>query len=283
MCYFRTKNDNGSSKLGFIDGRPLAPIGLEKVHSKSGPSKNDDDDGSSSDNNDDLFGAGEYIDFDGDIERARDEDEKFISMREENNDASTVLDRLALVPAACPTTITKNGILDYVAKELAYGSQPTWPNDGVPSVDLTKKWVHDVRTDNVLVAPVSSTVSTSRYTEVVELLSVALLPKNMEWKPPPSPNMKTTPALNKRLTSISETSSIFTLNEKQLCAFRLMGKALLSRWKQMEAVETPVDDITPLLCDNQILIFLGGEGGTGKSRICNALHALCNSWGNLTA
>ncbi|KAG6947452.1 hypothetical protein JG688_00015553, partial [Phytophthora aleatoria] len=30
MCYFQTKNDNGSSKLGFIDGRPLAPIGWGK-------------------------------------------------------------------------------------------------------------------------------------------------------------------------------------------------------------------------------------------------------------
>ncbi|KAG6952915.1 hypothetical protein JG687_00012719 [Phytophthora cactorum] len=233
MWYFRSRNDNRSSKLGFIDGHPLqsthrlgksiselptislaTPTAPTKIHgltylkagqtrvvkfvivimdnmndyysglqkaevqskaAKAAQPKNDGDDGSSSDDNDDLFGAGENIDFDDDIERARDDDEEFILMWEENNDASTVLN--------------KNGFLDSVVKELAHGSQSTWPNDGVSSVDLMKKWVHDVRTDNALVAPVSSTVSTSRDTEVVELLGDVMLPGNLEWKPPPAPNV----------------------------------------------------------------------------------------------
>ncbi|KAG3142292.1 hypothetical protein PI126_g15105 [Phytophthora idaei] len=84
-------------------------IGLQKAEvqrkaAKAAQPKNDDDDGSSSDDNDDLYGAGENIDFDDGIERAR--DEEFISMWEENIDASTVLNSLTLDPAACPTTIT---------------------------------------------------------------------------------------------------------------------------------------------------------------------------------
>ncbi|KAG3054813.1 hypothetical protein PC121_g16111 [Phytophthora cactorum] len=78
--------------------------GLQKAEvqskaAKAAQPKNDGDDGSSSDDNDDLFGAGENIDFDDDIERARDDDEEFILMWEENNDASTVLNSL---PDDCP-------------------------------------------------------------------------------------------------------------------------------------------------------------------------------------
>eukprot|EP00644_Phytophthora_capsici_P002477 jgi/Phyca11/105965/e_gw1.11.87.1 len=38
----------------------------------------------------------------------------------------------------------------------------------------------------------------------------------------------------------------------------------------------PVQDLQ----DTQLLMFLGGEGGTGKSRVIEAIENLCCSWGH---
>jgi hypothetical protein len=34
-----------------------------------------------------------------------------------------------------------------------------------------------------------------------------------------------------------------------------------------------------ILRNDQLLMFLGGEGGTGKSRIMAAVQAICEGWG----
>lgn len=209
-------------------------------------------------------------------------------MRELENEDTIVLDSVSLDPAACPTTIApsnkvsyvidifkKHKILNSVAKDLglACGTRASWSTAVLPPVELMKMWVHDATTDTALICAPSN-VPVGRDTEVIELLSDALVSRNLEWQPYLIRNASSSLSVEKRYASISEISKQFTLNEKPHYVFRLMGQALLSRWKRAEESEVPVDDFGSVLRDNQLRMFLGGEGGTGKSRIIDAAHAL---------
>jgi hypothetical protein len=82
----------------------------------------------------------------------------------------------------------------------------------------------------------------------------------------------------KSFASISDSSRAYTRNERQHYAFKAIGNVLLSRWKQAEASYDEMQ-LCPALRETQLLIFLGGEGGTGKSRIVEGVQTLCESWG----
>ncbi|GMF31579.1 unnamed protein product [Phytophthora lilii] len=51
--------------------------------------------------------------------------------------------------------------------------------------------------------------------------------------------------------------------------------------KAAESLNLWGDALESTLRSSQLLFFLGGEGGTGKSRVIDAVQALCESWGRL--
>jgi hypothetical protein len=80
--------------------------------------------------------------------------------------------------------------------------------------------------------------------------------------------------------SITEVSQHFTLTAKQHACFAVISLSLLKGWQNkelnLEKFEREFIDFTK---SNQNLIFLTGEGGTGKSRIIDAIEYFCNKWG----
>jgi hypothetical protein len=199
------------------------------------------------------------------------------------------LDSLSLNPASCPTSVApddktaqilsifkKHGILQGAAEAVASNALTSWFNEGLPSVGEMKKWVGNAETDNVFASCLASDIA-CRDTQVTELLSDCLLESKMEWNPPT--RLDPSPSLTKRFASISDTSNAYTLNEEQHFALKAVGKALLSRWKEAEVSDCSGPDLMAKLRKGQLLMFLGGEGGTGKSRIIDAVQALCISWG----
>ncbi|KUF91130.1 Serine/threonine-protein kinase YPK1 [Phytophthora nicotianae] len=64
----------------------------------------------------------------------------------------------------------------------------------------------------------------------------------------------------------------------------LVARALLRRFQQQERtnVHKSADyracDFESRLRDDQLLMFLGGAGGTGKSRVVDAIDAFCSGW-----
>jgi len=71
-----------------------------------------------------------------------------------------------------------------------------------------------------------------RDTQVVELLTDRLLDQNMAWKP--CATFQQAPKAMKNLASISDASNVYTLNERQHYALKVIGRSLLSRWRQAE-------------------------------------------------
>ena len=71
--------------------------------------------------------------------------------------------------------------------------------------------------------------------------------------------------------SIREVSQAYSLNKLQHVALKLVGTALLNEFK----VDARCVNEKP----EQVLCYLGGAGGTGKSRVIKALLGLQNSWG----
>jgi transcriptional regulator with GAF, ATPase, and Fis domain len=82
----------------------------------------------------------------------------------------------------------------------------------------------------------------------------------------------------KQCATIAEISRAFTLNEKQHYAVKIIGMSLLTRWRNTEASFYMNEDIEARLRSDQLQMFLGGEGGTGKSCVIGAIQALCASW-----
>lgn len=74
--------------------------------------------------------------------------------------------------------------------------------------------------------------------------------------------------------TLGEVSSRFTLNKMQHIAFCIAGKALL------EAFSRSLRDSAP---GKPLRMYIGGEGGTGKSRIVAALRYLAKHWGRPNA
>jgi hypothetical protein len=78
--------------------------------------------------------------------------------------------------------------------------------------------------------------------------------------------------------TIADISRGFTLNEKQHYAFKHIGAAVLMRWQNVEDMTYLSNNFSEALESDQLRMFLGGEGGTGKSRVLDAVQSLCASW-----
>ena len=76
-------------------------------------------------------------------------------------------------------------------------------------------------------------------------------------------------------SSIGEVSRHFGLNDKQHGAFCIAGAALL---KSIKRGEVPIEPVEETAEDEQLMMILCGEGGSGKSRVIHALKALGSSW-----
>jgi hypothetical protein len=90
-----------------------------------------------------------------------------------------------------------------------------------------------------------------------------------------------------RFASLAEVASAFSLTDDQARAFNLIGHGLLMSFLRDEedcpeqpTAPTTTDgtstEITVLL--NQVLLFLHGMGGSGKSLAVHAMIALAISW-----
>lgn len=83
-------------------------------------------------------------------------------------------------------------------------------------------------------------------------------------------------------------SHAFTLNQRQHAAFTIIATALLRTFLRQEQSDIELatgaisdhsrHDFEAKLRDEQLLMFLGGAGGTGKSRIIDAVSTFCTSW-----
>ncbi|KAG6945229.1 hypothetical protein JG688_00016675 [Phytophthora aleatoria] len=139
-----------------------------------------------------------------------------------------------------------------------------------------KKWVKNTTTDNTLGSNLpASLIATD--TKVIELLGHSLLKFSMAWHAPAAVSRRHEKP--KSFASISDASEAYTLNEKQHYALMAIARALLTRWKRAQASEELTVPLNDCFRDNQLLLFLSGEGGTGKSRIVDAIQDFCDSWG----
>jgi hypothetical protein len=85
---------------------------------------------------------------------------------------------------------------------------------------------------------------------------------------------------NKQQPTISEVSNLFSLSAKQHAFFATIALILLKTWNDRELDKVnEIDTIITFLKTQQKLIYLTGEGGTGKSRCIEALQFFCNQWG----
>jgi hypothetical protein len=148
-----------------------------------------------------------------------------------------------------------------------------------PSVEYMRKWISDSSTDNAIVARSTLSSSADRNTEVIELLDDALGKRSMSWDPGNADRVQT-PRAVKNFATIADISKSFTLNERQHLAVKAIGTALLRRWKNAETLVYLEGDLSKALKSDQLRFSLGGEGGTGKSRVIDAIQALCTSWGH---
>ncbi|KUF95471.1 hypothetical protein AM588_10009091 [Phytophthora nicotianae] len=80
--------------------------------------------------------------------------------------------------------------------------------------------------------------------------------------------------------TLSEISQEFTLNPPQHAAFCKIGKGLFTRWLKADPSQADYQGINfeNELAHDQLLFFLGGAGGTGKSRVVDAVTRLCSRW-----
>ena len=74
--------------------------------------------------------------------------------------------------------------------------------------------------------------------------------------------------------TINQVSALFTLNEKQHVAFSIAGSALLDSF--LRAIQKDSQGVP-------LRMYIGGVGGTGKSRIVEALRYLSRTWGQPNA
>jgi hypothetical protein len=84
--------------------------------------------------------------------------------------------------------------------------------------------------------------------------------------------------------TITEVSKYFTLTAKQHACFTIVALSLLRGWQNREINKEISDrDFIEFTKQNQNLIFLTGEGGTGKSRIIDSIEYFCKKWGRSDA
>ena len=163
----------------------------------------------------------------------------------------------------------------------------------LPTEQTLRRWVDDNTTDNGTALSFDQAIqahATTRRTTVIEIFDDAMQPSQLAWTSPQSftsTSQRRLPAL----ATLQEVSQFYTLNELQHIAFITIGKALLTRWRgrhdpailRPSALVTDLQDLSIQLQEQQLLMFLGGEGGTGKSRVIDAVNVLCSSWGKRNA
>ena len=82
---------------------------------------------------------------------------------------------------------------------------------------------------------------------------------------------------------IDDTSLAFSLKKRQHLAFVLIVKAMLRSWQSRipdndSQDQLNADQLKLMAEREQLRMFLTGEGGTGKSRVIDAVEAFCKSW-----
>jgi hypothetical protein len=150
------------------------------------------------------------------------------------------------------------------------------------AIDELHRFVRDTSSDEL--EPQRSEQSRhERPTEVVELIASAL-ESVWEWSQPTQLPPQPPPPIPP-YASIEDVSRAFTLNQRQHAAFSLITTSLLRRFLHQELGSLPgdgggyrADNFEAHFRDDQLLMFLGGAGGTGKSRVIDAVDAFCASW-----
>ena len=155
-----------------------------------------------------------------------------------------------------------------------------------------KEWIKNSTSHNYcLVADIVEENNSKPNVEVIETkvieLSHALMKENCAWK---DIRLKSMTPLDKipqikKQAFISDISYAYNLNKLQHVAFELIATSLLRRWLHREEYRVDVkrqridvNKIDSIDSEDQICMVLVGEGGTGKSRVINAVDALCLAW-----
>jgi hypothetical protein len=234
------------------------------------------------DSDDELFSDDDYFDSTGPDGVGMDDIWDF------DDESEDILDSSKLHPAICPSCSVGSGhtqnvvaafadcrILDAVASRTAGLISELNYDVEFPTLSAMKKWVRDSTIDNPAATSAPLAPEPARDTEVIELLDEALDVETMRWGayvgvPPES--------AKKAFAKISDVSAQFTLNRLQHAAFRTIGSALLKRWKRSDNFGYQSENVQEGLRKDQLLFYLGGEGGTGKTRVIGAVQELCSSW-----
>jgi hypothetical protein len=152
------------------------------------------------------------------------------------------------------------------------------------SLDELQRFVKDTSIDEVEPHR-SERFQNERPTEVIALLAGAL-ESDRAWSPPQARPRDVPPRPLPSYALIVEVSLAFTLNQRQHAAFALITSALLRRFLRQELGGLQGGDggsyctgnFEARIQDDLLLMFLGGAGGTGKSRVIDAVDAFCASW-----
>jgi hypothetical protein len=196
-----------------------------------------------SDSDDSLFDG---YDCEDDVDAATSIDDKFVDPWDVV--AKTIVDAETLDPSVCPTSappgsrtacilqlFKTHSMLERSALHTLEHLQQSSLQNHLPTVDDMRKWVQDTDTDNKLRdAPQSSSSATTRNTEVVELLREALEEDSMTWWNSSCCQPSKLRPNGTKFASISDISRMYTLNQKQHHAFKMIGRVLLARWQQVE-------------------------------------------------
>ncbi|OWZ08740.1 LOW QUALITY PROTEIN: hypothetical protein PHMEG_00018666 [Phytophthora megakarya] len=144
----------------------------------------------------------------------------------------------------------------------------------IPGTAFLKQWVKNEKTDNKLIVDGNREIIGVRPTQVVELIRDALQSESMLW------NSRGDTETCSVYPTVAAVSKEYTLNLLQHKAFCKIGKALLTRWLITEPGEGGYEgeDYEANLSQDQLLFFLGGAGGTGKSRVIDAVSRFCCGW-----
>ncbi|RLN92727.1 hypothetical protein BBJ28_00020432 [Nothophytophthora sp. Chile5] len=213
--------------------------------------------------------------FEGDDDACATEDELPVFLTSTRTGASSASSAVMYRPLLTPAAETA---------ARAFGSlrQATAHEISAFTLDELNRYVQASSTDE---SEPSEHYQRERPTEVIELLSNALDPAAATWVS--SDRQQQRAAVNHYAT-IAEVSRAFTLNQRQHAAFTIIATALLRTFLRQEQAGLELvtgassgrssQDFQVQLRDEQLLMFLGGAGGTGKSRVIDAINAFCVSW-----
>lgn len=208
-----------------------------------------------------------------------------------NKDQASVLpSNLPVFPnAASPVSNSQFQCLLRTLAQITANTVDGLRRQASPTVDFSISELQQFINDTTIDEPEltrSESFRNEQPTEVIALLQNAL-ENDLKWSPPPQPSPHDTPPPSplKPYASIVEVSQAFTLNQRQHVAFTLIATSLLQRFLRQELGGVQgrnsgycTDNFEARFTDDQLLLFLGGAGGTGKSRVIDAIDAFCTSW-----